>query len=95
MRGEEIARARDGQRHLEGLPGVLHETARALQHRKGGVAFVQVADLRLDAQRREQAPAADPEQQFLLQAQLRPAAVQLAGDAAMRGKFAASLLSSR
>ena len=47
--------------------------------------FIQVTDFRLDAERREQSPSTDPQQQFLLQAQLRPTAVQLAGDAAMGG----------
>ena len=51
VRGEEIARARDGQRDLEGLPGRLHETPRAFQHGERRMPFIQVADLRLDAER--------------------------------------------
>ena len=64
--GEEVAGARRGQRHVEGLPGFLHEMARALQHGERRVSFVQVADLRLQPQGAQQTPSADPEQQFLL-----------------------------
>jgi hypothetical protein len=49
--GEKVARSRDGQRDIEGLRGLLHETAGALQHGKGRMPFIQVADFRLDAQR--------------------------------------------
>ena len=84
--GEEVARPRDGQRDFEGLPGLFHEAAGALQHGEGRMPFIQVADFRLDAERAEQPPAADPEEQFLLEAQLRPAAVQLAGDPSMGGE---------
>ena len=69
----------------KGWPGLFHETASALENGEGRVPLVQVTDLGLQAERAEQAPSADPEQQFLLQAQLRAAAVELAGDAAMRG----------
>ena len=69
-----------------GCPRLLHKSTRALQHREGGVTFVQVADLRLQSERAQQPPSADPEQHFLLQSQLRPAAIQLARDAAMSGK---------
>ena len=93
--GEEVPRPRDGQSDFEGLPGFFHETSGALQHGEGRVSFIQVTDFRLDAQCAEQSPAANPEQQFLLEAQLRPAPVQFAGDSSMSGKFAASLLSRR
>ena len=49
VRGKEVAGTRDGQRDLERLPGLLHEAAGSLQHRERGMAFVQVADFRLDA----------------------------------------------
>ena len=84
--GEEVARSRDGQRDFEGLPGRLHETPRAFQHGEGRMPFIQVADFRLDAERGKQPPSADPEQQFLLEAQLRPAAIKLAGNPSMRGE---------
>ena len=71
--GEEVPRSRDGQRDFEGLPGLFHEVAGAFQHGEGRMPFIQVTDLRLDAERAEQPPSADPEQQFLLEAQLRPA----------------------
>ena len=84
--GEEIARSRDRQRDFEGLPGLLHEVAGAFQDGERRVPFIQVTDLRLDPERAEQPPSADPEEQFLLEAQLRPAAIELAGNPAMSGK---------
>ena len=84
--GEKVPRSRDGQRDVEGLCGLLHETAGAFQHRKSRMPFIQMTDFRLDAKRTKQSPAADSEQQFLLEAQLRSAAIQLAGNPAMRGE---------
>ena len=45
--------------------------------------FIQMTDFRLDAQCVEQPPAADPEQQFLQEAQLRAAAIQFARNPSM------------
>ena len=73
--GEKVPRSRDGQRDFESLPGLLHETSGAFQHGEGRMPFIQMTDFRLDAERREQSPSADPEQHFLLEAQLRPAAI--------------------
>ena len=56
---------------LEGLPGLLHETAGAFQHGKGGMFFIQVADLGSDTERGEQTPSTYPQEQFLLQAHSR------------------------
>ena len=83
---EKIPRSRDGQSNFKGLSGLLHETAGAFQHGKGRVPFIQMTDFRLDAQRNKQSPAADPEQQLLLQSQLRTTAVQLARNPTMRGE---------
>jgi hypothetical protein len=44
------------------------------------VPFVQVTDFRLETERAEQPPSADPEEQFLLEAQIRPAPVEFAGN---------------
>jgi hypothetical protein len=49
--GEKISRARGGQRDFKGLRVLLHETAGALQHGKGRMTFIQVTDIRLDAER--------------------------------------------
>ena len=84
--GEEIARSCDRQRHFEGLPCLFHEIAGTLQDGERRVPFVQVTNLRLNPERAEQSPSADPEQQFLLQAQFRPAPVELAGNSSMSGK---------
>ena len=83
---EEITRSCDRQRDFEGLPGLLHEVARAFQYGKRRVPFIQVTDLRLKPERAEQSPSADPEDQFLLEAQLRPASIEFAGDPAMSGE---------
>ncbi len=61
----------------------LRELARPLQHREGGVALVEMADLDLRVQRLHQAPAADAQHDLLHQPHLAAAAVQLAGDAAI------------
>src|SRR3984893_12355447 len=84
--GEEIPRSSDGQRDVEGLPGLLHETAGTFQHGKGRMPFIQMTDLRPDAERIEQSPAADPEKQFLLEAQLRPATIELASNRSVCGE---------
>ena len=73
MGSEEIAGSSYGQRHFEGLPGLFHEASGSLQHCKGCMPFIQMTDLRLDPERVEQPPSANPEQQFLLEAQLRSA----------------------
>ena len=86
MGGEEVPRSSDGQCDLEGLPGFFHETSGALQHSKGRMPFIQVTDFRLNAECGEQPPSANPEKQFLLEAQLRPAPIQLAGDPSMSRK---------
>ena len=80
MGGEEVARARDRQRDFEGLPRLFHEAPRAFQHGEGRMSFIQMADLRLDAERGKQSPSADPKHHLLLEAQLRPAPVKLAGN---------------
>ncbi len=67
----------------KGYSVVLHEVTRAFQDGQSGVAFVEVADLRRDAQRPEHPPAGDAQDHLLLQAHLRAAAVELAGDAAV------------
>ena len=84
--GEEVARPRGGQRDLERLPVLLHEIARAFQHGESRVPFVQVTDFGFEAQGGQQPPSAHAEQQFLLEAQLRPASVQLTGDSPVSGK---------
>src|SRR5688572_25227042 len=62
---KKIARPGDGQRDLKGTPRLCHVTSGAFQDGKGRMPFIQVTDLRLDAQRTEQSPAADPKEQFL------------------------------
>ena len=70
----------------KGCPVSSMKAAGALQHGKGRMPFIQVTDFRLDAERAQQSPAANPKQQFLLEAQLRPAAIQLAGNSSMSGE---------
>ena len=81
MGGEEVAGARDREGDVERHAVVLHEAPRPFQHGEGGVPFVELADLGLQPEGPQQAPAADAEDDLLEQAQLRAAAVELAGDA--------------
>src|SRR5207253_996988 len=83
VRGEDVPRGGGGQRLPEGVPGLLGEAARPLEHGKGGVALVEVTDVWAQTDRRQRPPAADPQRHLLLQAHLPVAAVQLAGDAAI------------
>jgi hypothetical protein len=78
--GEEIARSCDGQGDFEGLPVSSMKLAGAFQDGERRVPFIQVTDLRLEPERAEQPPSADPEQHFLLEAQFRPAPIELAGN---------------
>ena len=71
--------------NVEGLAGFVHEVSRTLQHREGRMPFIQMTDFRLKAQRTKQSPSADPEQHFLFEAQLRPPAIQFAGNTSMQG----------
>ena len=87
--GEEVPRSRDGQCDIEGLRGLQHQAAGTLQHGQGCVPFVEVAHFGLDPERDEQPPATDPEEDLLGKAQLRPPAVQLAGDPATSGDIGA------
>ena len=85
VRGKQIARTGHRQCGFEVQSAFLHKVPCAFQHGKRRMAFIQVAHLRFDAERHQQLPAADAQQYFLLQAQLRPAAVELAGDTAVCG----------
>ena len=80
---EKVSRSSDGQSDFEGLSCLLHETAGAFQHGKGRMAFIQMTDFRLDAKRSKEPPSADPEEQFLLETQLRSAAIEFAGNSSM------------
>ena len=71
--GEEVSRSRDSQRDIERLPGLLDETAGALQHGKGRMPLIEMTDFRLDAECGEQSPAANSEKDFLLETQFRAA----------------------
>ena len=75
VRREKVPGSGDGQCVLEGQPGFLHAAPRALQNHEGRMPLIQVTDLRLEAKRLEHPPATDPEQYFLLETQLGPAAI--------------------
>ena len=81
--GEEVSCSGGGQRDFEGLPCLFHEVAGTFQDGERRMSFIQVTDFRLNPECAEQPPSADPEQQFLLEAQLRAAAIELAGDPSM------------
>ena len=79
--------ARCSQCHFEGLARLFHEVAGAFENRECRMSFIQVTDFRLDPKRAKQAPSADSEQHFLLEAQFRAATIELARDTPMRGKI--------
>ena len=62
---EDIADPCDRQRNVEGLSLHLHETPRPFEHGERRVALVEMADLRLEAKRTQQAPAADAQDELL------------------------------
>src|SRR5213593_1023718 len=86
VRGEGVSGPGDRQCDFEWLPGILCEAAGTLQHREGRVPLVEMADLGLEPEHAQQPPAPDPQQELLLQSQLRSTPVQLAGDAADGGR---------
>src|SRR5271155_760115 len=75
----------------------LHEIGRAFgkdhgsiqfllsQHGERRMTFIEVADLRIQPNLAQQAPAANTQNDFLLQPHLCIATIELAGDTAMRG----------
>ena len=82
--GKKITGARDRKCHVEWLLVVGHVRAGALQHRERGMTLIEVAYLRLQSESPQELPAADPQYELLLQAQLRTASVELGRDAAIR-----------
>ena len=86
VRGEKVARSRDGQRDFKRLPGLIHESPGSFQNGERRMPFIQVADFRLDAERMKQSPSADSQHQFLLESQFRPAPIKLAGNASVSRK---------
>ena len=80
--GEEGAGPRDRQGHVEGLAALFHEGPGPLQDRERRMPLVEMTDLGLEPEGTQKPPPADPQQEFLAQAQLGAAPVQLAGDAA-------------
>src|SRR6266850_2559230 len=63
---------------------LCHVTARAFQYRERRMSLVEMADVRLDANRLQHPPSTDAENDLLLQAQLAVAAIELAGNASIR-----------
>ena len=83
---EEIAGPGHLERHLKRLPRRLHEIQGAFQYGEGRVAFIQMADFRIDSQGSQEPPAADAQHDLLGDAHLQPAAVEFVGDAAHNGR---------
>jgi hypothetical protein len=77
---EEVPRSRDSQGHVKRLPCLFHEAQGAFQHGEGRMTFIQMTDFWLKAECAEQPPSADPEEQFLLEAQFRPSSIEFAGN---------------
>ena len=72
---------------LKGCARLFHEVAGAFENGECRMPFIQVTHLRFDPERAEQPPSADPEQDFLLEAQFGAAAIEFAGDPPMCGKI--------
>jgi hypothetical protein len=60
MSGENVAGAGGGESHIKWLAMIGHPGMGALQYGKGRVPFVQVHYLRIQPQRFQQAPSANP-----------------------------------
>src|SRR4051812_34452432 len=78
--------ARVTDNRVEGSAVIFHPGPRTLQHRERGVAFVQVQELGLNAQRAQETASGNPEDLLLLESGERVPAVELARDAAMLGE---------
>src|ERR1035438_10470874 len=61
---KDIASPRNGQSQIKWLLMILHITARPFEHRKGRMAFIEMADFRLQTERSQQAPPTDPENEI-------------------------------
>src|SRR5690242_11186395 len=85
--GEEIANARGGECDLERAAVFFHEIARTLENDKARMAFIHMADFRIETQGAKHAPTANTQHALLFEAQLGTAAVEFAGDAAVLGKI--------
>ena len=70
MRRKYIAGTGDREGVCERKSGVLHIAAGPFEHGERRMPFVEVAHLRLNAERAQQAPAGDTKNQLLFQAQL-------------------------
>src|SRR5208282_6678146 len=92
---KQVADARCAECGLERPRVFLHEASGAFEHDERRMSLVEMADFWFDSETAKEAPAADPEHQLLCQAQLRPTAVEFAGDTAVGWLVRRSLLSSR
>ena len=83
---KKIARARHSQCHFEGMSRIFHEALGALQDGEGCMPFIQMTDFWLDPESAEQPPSANPEDQFLLEAQFRATPIELVCNPSMSRK---------
>src|SRR5579864_2156570 len=81
MGRENVAGARRPERLSEQQPRPALERPCPLDHDKGGIPLVQVADLGLRRDRFDDAPAGDPENQLLEKSDLTASLVKPSGDA--------------
>src|SRR5512146_3167186 len=83
MGGEHVAGPGCPECHREGLPCLTHEAEGAREHRKRGMSFVEMTDLRIDAKFFKHAPTSDSENDFLNQARPRFHGIEMSRDAAL------------
>ena len=81
--GEQISWAGNGQRKLEGHLVIFHVAACTFENGERSMAFVQVAHLGLQADSPQQTPAADTQDDLLLEPHFRVTAIEFAGNAAL------------
>src|SRR5208337_2780868 len=80
---EEVADARCVEADVERHTILRHEAAGAFEHDERGMPLIEMADLRLDPETLKEAPATEPEHQFLCQAQLGAATIEFARNSAI------------
>ena len=87
MGRKKIPGARGSQCHFKGLAGLFHEVAGAFEYGKCRVTFIQMTHFRFDPESTKQTPSAYPKQDFLLETQFGPTAVELACDSPVNGEI--------
>src|ERR1035438_7003220 len=84
---KDISGPRNSQSQIKRLLVILHIAVRPFEHSKRRMAFIEMADFRLQTKRAQQAPSTNPKNNLLFQPHLRIAAIEFTGDSPMRGSI--------